>query len=84
MIDKTIASIKEYNLHNLNQLNPFMIQHKRKTGRITIDDAYRQNIVEYIQQYITELYISQYLHSSIHVHRKISLAQRGIKYQMGS
>ena len=55
MIDKTLASIKEYNLHNLNQLNPFMIQHKRKTGRITIDDAYRQNIVEYIQQYITEL-----------------------------
>jgi len=55
LIDKTLSTIKEYNLHNFNQLNPFMIQHKRKTGRTSIDDTYRLNIIEYVRQYITEL-----------------------------
>jgi hypothetical protein len=55
LIDKTLATIKEYNLHNLNQLNPFMIQHKRKTGRTSIDELYRLNIIEYVRQYIAEL-----------------------------
>jgi len=38
-----------------NNENPFLFQHLKKTGKKEIDNLYRQNILEYIAEFIGEL-----------------------------
>jgi hypothetical protein len=43
------------NIAQKNNENPFKYQHEDKSGRTEIDDDYKENIMEYVQKYVTEL-----------------------------